>query len=219
MNSFFKKENRIPCPFDIEEVIKNIDENYSDFEEDLDEVKAIVRCTGEYLNLYNAFATGNPPEDNLVNDIYNKTTNMIDKAKESREIQIQTVEEKMEEYTEEIAMYRAERNREQVEELKDAMYIARETFKSLNKDIKELDKIGKYCETANDKTKKILCVEKFVHSAHTRGPYIPLGCGGYLEEILSETMESGAYISPINEVTSLLESMTNDVLDCLRDYK
>lgn len=223
MNTWFKKEDRFPCPPNMQEIRKNMSEYIGKYihaeKEEIRDAENMILCVEDYLNQYNMFTTGNPPEENLINEIYNKTLKMLDAAEESRKYQEQMVRNKLEYYKEEFTD--ACNNRAEGSYCEDVWFgicAGDDLLESFDYDFKALKRIKSYCKSANNNSKKTICVEKFVNFEHERGPYIPLGCGGYLPELLSEELE-GEPESLMERMTSEIEDETQRVLDCLKDYK
>lgn len=222
MDSWFKREERFPCPPDMNEIRKDMElfrDDYED-EEDMEETENVVSCVEDYLNLYNMFTTGNPPEDNLIKEMYKKTTKMIDKARESREYQRDIVKDKLRDYENILATNCDEEDESPFcSEVKDAVFYGRELLKSFDYDFEVLKDLKDYCKAANTNTSISFCIERFVNTAHERGPYIPIGCGGHLPEALSPRLEEDEELPLIQNITLELEKETKRVLNCLRNYK
>lgn len=225
MDSFFKKENRFPCPPDTSNIKKNMNTYlkkghvYAE-EDEIKDTENMISCVEYYLNLYNMFVTGNPPKNTLIQEIYNKTKNMINSAIDSRKFQKEQVKNKLKYYKKE---FKEEcNNKEEGSYCEDLWYgicVGDDLLESFDYDFKTLNEIKSYCESAASSTEMSLCVEKFVSAAHERGPYIPLGCNGYLTEVLSEEIEGGQPEHLMARMTSEIEDETQRVLNCLKDYK
>lgn len=222
MDLFFKKENRFPCPPNMNDIIKDVDLYIEEIDgkEGIEAAKETISCVEDYLNLYNMFVTGNPPEDNLVNGIYDKTKEMINEAIKSRQKQKEAVACKVNDYRQRYHnRYQNYRDYSHSKDLKEGIEEGISLLRDFDNDFKMLNDLKDYCGKAITKPEKILCVEKFVNAAHERGPYIPLGCGGMLPETVSQEFEMDEQISLIEEITPLLEAETSRVLDCLKEYK
>lgn len=226
MDSFFKKENRFPCPPDFNE-LKNYVKEFSDVYEsaDIENANAMISCVEDYLNLYNMLVTGNPPEDNLVKRLHSKTIELLNKAKESRKYQKKRLENKITGYEYDFFMNCSDediRDEEKIsycEDLENSIHRGKDILKGFDYDFKVINEIKDFCKDRKTTPEKILCIEKFVNAAHERGPYIPIGCGGYLPEYLSETLEEDESQTIVEEITPEVEDETQKVLDCLKNYK
>lgn len=222
MDSFFRKEKRFPCPPDMSDIKKGMKKLTIEYEEaDFENANKVISCVEDYLNLYNMLATGQSPEDKLVEEMYRKTVKMLDEAKASRRKQASIVDEKLIDYelTYETYCENADEDSWECDVLYDVIAYGRNILKAFDKDYEVIDKIKASCINAKSKPEKIACVEKFVSAAHERGPYIPIGCGGYLPEILYERVERDESPSVTEIVTIDLEKETQRVLDCLKEYR
>jgi len=193
---------------------------------DEDDAEYYRDCLYGYLRDYIDFATSFRPPDYLVNRLYKETHEMIDGAINSRKYQINTVEDQK--YTLEDMLGQSgvefddEGNITYVpddcyycEEYIQDLQWANEIIDSLAHDIQFLDEMKKECWLADTRTDKVVCIEKFVASAHTRGPYLPTGCGLPMPENL-------IYEEPVPGIENAgLEAndLTSKVLTCLREYR
>lgn len=229
MDSFFKKENRFPCPPNVTDIRENVREYLDTYgEESVSKVNTTITCVEDYLNLYNMLVTGNPPEDSLVEEIYNKTIKMIDEAKKARRYQKDTIKRDLISHRNEFKdvcvdnIYEidySEELKEYCDELKNDIDDCEKLIKIFNSEISTLNNIKSICKNAKNKSDKIVCVEKFVSTSHARGPFIPLGCGGRLSESINEITDDNQKNVLLEKFTPDLEDEAQKVLDCLKEYK
>jgi len=224
----------------MEEAVRECDpENFNgEFEEVIDTLKAehIIddeeandyrNCLYGYLREYIRFASSERPPDRLVDHLYQRTLEMIDGAISTRDTQKWSVEDQMNTAADYLAECGVEFDEEgnivEVPEdldhwcerwLEDYDTLV-EIARSLEEDKEYLENIKKNCWMADDRLGKIMCIETFVQSAHTRGFYLSTGCGLPLSEyVIYEEPPLG-----LDTLGNVANDMTIDVLNCLREFK
>lgn len=196
------------------------------------ELEENVKCVEEYLNLYDFF-TQDPNNERLVDELYDRTLDMIDDAIETRFLQGQIATRQLthimhdliEKYPYGFAIVGSGKNRgilinsdaaeKMTEKEKLAVEIADDLMSGLNDAIRgSIDFLRAKKEFCLDPdTPKFLCIESFANSAHVKGPYIPLGCGLPYPEF-REVLSSNEDL-PENVLGGYMSDVTVDALNCI----
>lgn len=219
MDSFFKKENRFPCPPKMDTITKFINEYNKPYKpEEVKQSLDMVKCVEEFLNLYNMLATGNPPEDNLVNNLHNKTKELVYNTRIQYETEMENVEQAIQDFEEDFGTI--EELAEDVEEHPEYYTLSRlyEELDNFEIFLTDISNIENFCEESKTKSEKIICTEKFVNLSHSAsGRFIPVGCGGF--ESIAEEIVGRCGIPLVEDVTYQLEEECDRVFDCLASNK
>jgi hypothetical protein len=177
------------------------DGEFTDSPEELDARRS---CLINYLMDYVDFASAEKLSDEQIEKLYQKTLTMSEGAIHARDAQKNNVRDQERileemlwdsgfEWDNNFNVTKAEENPPSdamvdLGRLKSADTVKRE----LDKDKKFLINLrSKHCLPRNktdelSRTRKVVCIEEFAHSSHSRGPYLSTGCGFILPEEIVE---------------------------------
>ncbi len=215
---------------DFDLIFNEMLEEYGRQDYEKEELEAKKTCLFQYLRDYIKFSAAPKPTDQQINSLYKKTLKMIEGAIDAREMQVdnvlsqkQDLEDMLSEEIEwDVDTYEVTEGKE-TSHIRDDLGKIRDidlTVQELRDDEATLEKMKDKCLTAqyadNPRFEKHTCIETFVHSTHSRGPYLSTSCGFPMPEVIVEYNRDEHLIEDLGIPAAELTQM---VLDCLANKK